>query len=54
MRPQSIGVKSVTRQTDYQIWELVPLKFISKVRHEANAKKIKNFLGAQHQQVLIH
>ena len=43
MSSKSIDVKSVTRQMDYQIWELVPLKFISKVHHEANAKKIKNF-----------
>ena len=31
MSPQSIDVKSVTRKMDYQIWELVLLKFISKV-----------------------
>ena len=31
MSPQSIDVKSVTRQMDYQTWELVPLKFISEV-----------------------
>ena len=42
---------------DYQIWELVPLKLISKVINlmKLMQKKLRSFLGAQcHQQVLIH
>ena len=56
MGPQIIDVKSVTRQVDYQIWELVPLKFMSKVPlMKLLQRKFKIFLGAQrHQQVLIH
>ena len=54
--PQSIDVKSVTRQMDYKIWELVPVKFISKIHlMKVIQRKLRIFLGAQcHQQVLIH
>ena len=55
MSPQSIDVKSVTRQIDYQIWEFAPLKFISKVPlMKLIQRKLRISLGAQrHQQVLI-
>ena len=54
--PQCIDVKSVIRQMDYQIWEFVPLKLISKVPlMKPMQRKLRIFVGAQrHQLVLIH
>ena len=54
--PQCIDVKSVIRQMDYQIWEFVPLKLISKVPlMKLMQRKLRIFVGAQrHQLVLIH
>ena len=58
MSLQSMDVKSVTIKMDYdyQIWELVPLKFISKVPlMKLIKRKLRIFLGAQRdQQVLIY
>ena len=58
MSLQSMDVKSVTIKMDYdcQIWELVPLKFISKVPlMKLIQRKLRIFLGAQRdQQVLIY
>ena len=58
MSLQSMDVKSVTIKMDYdyQILELVPLKFISKVPlMKLIQRKLRIFLGAQRdQQVLIY
>ena len=58
MSLQSMDVKSVTIKMDYdyQIWELVPLIFISKVPlMKLIQRKLRIFLGAQRdQQVLIY